>query len=170
MLTLPSWEDTILIRTIHEEQHPSCYFLCHVFILFRVPKWDKIIKWRSVGWTFNSCRSQLLQPCFGHPGGEWFPWGSSRKSVVEPQGEPRSTTAPALCWAIPCVLITVSGKLLIKWKSSSMALVKLWRDGASFSKATISCALKTFHHCWALLDATQLSLCQHNLAGVRAFS
>lgn len=134
MFTLSSWDDTFLIG-MHEEQHPSCYFLCHVFILFRVPTWGKIIKWWSVGLSFNSCRSQLLQPYFGRPGGECFPWGSSRECGVEPQGELRSTTAPALCWAICCVGITISGKLLLKWMSSSITLVTLWRDGANFSKA-----------------------------------
>lgn len=111
-----------------------------------------------MGLSSNSCRSQLLQLCFGHPGGEWFPWGSSRKSVVEPWGEPRSTTALALCWAIPCVGITILGKLLLKWMSSSMAIVILCRDGANFSKA---------HHLLCLGDSSPLlSTTWYNLVTV----
>lgn len=111
-----------------------------------------------MGLSSNSCRSQLLQLFFGHPGGEWFPWGSSRKSVVEPRGEPRSTTALALCWAIPCVGIAILGKLLLKWMSSSMAIVILCRDGANFSKA---------HHLLCLGDSSPLlSTTWYNLVTV----
>lgn len=66
-----------------------------------------------MGLNSNSCLSQLLQPCFGHPGGEWFPWGSSSKSLWWSNME--SWGLHALCWAIPCVGRTISGKLLLKW-------------------------------------------------------